>query len=164
MVDYPALAMARLQGSNIKAVRNQGWLNACGVALGVLGAPLDAVAFFDCNYLIETCTEMSGIMHNVCKGIEIYTLNIHFYTHTWRLHVSHHISGSTSSVSITFEVYSGSAVPPGSSGDGRGRPDAGVFQVGVDISKIQTIPRYREMCILYTNIFKHTYTYLCMHK
>lgn len=49
-MDHPALAMARLQGSNIKAVRNQGWLNACGVALGVLGAPLDAVAFVDCNY------------------------------------------------------------------------------------------------------------------
>ena len=61
--------MARLQGSTIKALgthlshprdsndftsseKKQGWLNACGVALGVLGAPLDAVAFFDCNYLI----------------------------------------------------------------------------------------------------------------
>lgn len=105
MVDYPALAMARLQGSNIKAVRNQGWLNACGVALGVLGAPLDAVAFVDCNYLIETCTEMYGNMRNVCKGIEIYTLNIHFYTHThmetacitsyFRFHIvrEHHIRG-----------------------------------------------------------------------
>ena len=105
MVDHPALAMARLQGSNIKAVRNQGWLNACGVALGVLGAPLDAVAFVDCNYLIETCTEMYGIMRNVCKGIEIYTLNIHFYTHThmetacitsyFRFHIvrEHHIRG-----------------------------------------------------------------------
>lgn len=96
---------------------------------------------------IETCTEMYGIMRNVCKGtsIEIYTLNfkhtfliIFTHTHTWRLHVSHHISGSTSSVSITFEVYSGSAVPPGSSGDGRGRPDAGVCQRGVDMSKIQS--------------------------
>ena len=75
-------------------------------------------------------------------------LNIHFYSYTWRLYVSHHISGSVSSVSITSEVYSGSAVPPGSSGDGRGLPDAGVFQVVVDILT-NNLPTYREMCILY---------------
>ena len=169
MVDHPALAMARLQGSNIKAVRNQGWLNACGVALGVLGAPLDAVAFVDCNYLIETCTEMYGIMRNVCKGIEIYTLNIHFYTHT-------HTHGDCM-YHIIFQVphrpwasHSRYTVAPQSLLAPVGM--VWVVQMLGCFKSVLTYQKYNlyqdniEKCvyyILHSWYFIHTYTYLCMH-